>query len=156
MGANAQVASPRKFGCIGRAPITADANIAGRFYGANAFYCNLDANGEVVRNPVGYTVVNNATTSSLQLTPRGSQFESDWLFNLNLDAQIRVPVDTFDGYLRVSVFNVLNRDAELDFNEFGTVGSGAPNPTYGLVTGTGINNGYQAPRSVRFQLGVAF
>jgi hypothetical protein len=161
IGLNGQIASPRRFGCIGRVPISADGSasatggLAGRFYGAAGFYCNLDSSGNVVRNPVGYTVINDAfgagaRPSTLQLTPRGSQFESDWLYTLNLDAQVRVPTDAFDAFLRVSVFNVLNSQAKLDFTETGTATSGAPNPTYGLPTT------YQAPRSVRLQFGVGF
>lgn len=162
LGGNAQVTSPRRFGCLGRAPANADANLAGRFYGANAFYCNLDGSGNVITSPItsapgafpvtNFAVVNpvGAGASTLQLTPRGSQFKSDWLYLLNLDAAIRVPTDAFEGTLRVSVFNVLDRKAQLDFNEFGTVGSGAPSATYGLP------NTYQSPRFFRFQFTVGF
>ncbi|HEY0027762.1 MAG TPA: carboxypeptidase regulatory-like domain-containing protein [Allosphingosinicella sp.] len=161
LGLNAQILSPRRFGCIGRAPANADNNIAGLFYGANAFYCNVDAGGNVVRNPntsapgafpvTPFPVLNPLTgVSSLQLTPRASQFKSDWLYNLNLDAALRVPTDKFDAVLRVSVFNVLNRKAALDFNEFGTVNSGAPSFTYGLRTAS------QAPRFFRLQFSVGF
>ncbi|WP_394652165.1 carboxypeptidase regulatory-like domain-containing protein [uncultured Sphingomonas sp.] len=168
VGAQAQIASPRRFGCIGRVPISADATsfapggLAGRFYGAAGYYCNLDSSGNVVRNPNGFTVINDspftstgaanaaARASTLQLTPRGSRFESDWLYNLNLDASIRVPSDAFDAYVRLSVQNVLNRKAELDFTETGTTGPGAPNPTYGLPTS------FQSPRSARIQFVVGF
>ncbi|WP_299646530.1 TonB-dependent receptor [Sphingomonas bacterium] len=167
VGAQAQIASPRRFGCLGRTPISADATpfavggLAGRFYGAGGFYCNLDSSGNVVRNPAT-AVINDspfltggaanpaARASTLQLTPRGSIFESDWLYNLNLDAAIRVPTDAFDATFRVSVFNVLNRQAKLDFTETGTTGTGVPNPTYSLPTV------YQAPRSVRLQFQVGF
>ena len=163
LGANAQVASPRRYGCIGRTPATADGNaifpggLAGRFYGADAFYCNLDGAGNVVRNPVGFSVINDrvdvpggARPSTLQLTPRASQFKSDWLYNLNLDIEAKVPSDAFDAFFRVTVINVLNRKAELDYNEFGTVDGGAPNATYSLPTG------YQDPRSIRLQFRVGF
>jgi hypothetical protein len=164
LGANAQILSPRRFGCLGRAPANVDNNIAGRFYGANAFYCNLDANGDVIRNPItsapgAFPVTNFAIanpippaagTSTLQLTPRGSQFKGDWLYNLNLDAAFRVPTDKFDATFRVSVFNVLNRKAGLDFNEFGTLNAGTPSATYGL------RNTSQAPRTFRLQFNVGF
>ena len=174
LGAQYQLTSPRHFGCIGRAPASADASpgaptgLAGRFYGAAAFYCNLDADGNVVRFPSDITVINDAVyitdpanptgprilnpafrPSTLQLTPRGSQFKSDWLSQLNLDFGFRLPVD-FDANLRVSVFNVLGSKSKLDFTETGTVTAGTPNPTYSLV------NTYQAPRSVRLSLGVGF
>ncbi len=152
IGGNLQITSPRSFGCLGRAPANADANLAGRFYGAAAFYCNLDAGGNVISNPVGFTLVNptGPGNSTLQLTPRGSQFQSDWVANLNIDAAIKIPTDVFQGTLRVSVFNVLNRSARTDFVETGTATAGTPNATYGLP------NTYQAPRSVRLQLAVGF
>ena len=161
-GAQLQVASPRHFGCIGRAPRNADANLAGRFYGASAFYCNLDSSGNVVRFPitsapgafpvVTYPFANPAApgTSTLQLTPRASRFKSDWLYNLNLDVALKVPSSAFDGTVRLSVFNVLNRQAKLDFNEVGTSGAGAPLATYSLPTN------YQQSRSVRLQFNVGF
>lgn len=152
VGANVQVASPRHYGCLGRAPANADANLAGRFYGAASFYCNLDASGKVITNPVGFVLTNptGPGNSTLQPTPRGSQFKSDWLYQLNVDAQIRVPTDAFEGTFRVSVFNVLNRSAALDFIETGTVTAGTPNATYGLP------NFYQRGRYFRFQFNVGF
>lgn len=153
LGANASFSSPRSFGCFGRAPANADANLAGRFYGASAFYCNLDGQGNVVSNPVGFTVVNStnpAIPSTLQLVPRGSRFKSDWLAQVNLDAQVKLPTDTFNSFIRVSVTNVFNIRSKLDFQENGTTNGGAPLATYGLP------NTYQAPRSVRIQLGVGF
>ncbi len=162
LGANAAITSPRHFGCLGRAPITADGSatvtggLAGRFYGAGSFYCNV-AGGAVVTNPVGFTVVNGSyaggatpATSTLQATPRGSQFKSDWLSFVNLDATIKVPSDVIDASLRVSVFNVFNQHNATEYNEVGTSGAGAPSATYSLP------NIYQAPRSVRIQLKVGF
>jgi hypothetical protein len=160
VGANAQVTSPRRFGCLGRAPISADGTalatggLAGRFYGAASFYCNLGADGKVVTNPVGFAVVNPAFgvagTSTLKPTPRGSQFQSDWLSFVNLDATFKIPSSAFDGSLRVSVFNVFNQHNATEYNEVGTAGAGTPNATYGLP------NVYQAPRAVRFQLRFGF
>ena len=177
VGANYQLTSPRHFGCLGRPPATADGSpavpggLAGQFYNAAGFYCNLDADGNVVRFPivstpgtfpvVPYPVINDnpfladgspnpaVRDSTLQLTPRASRFKSDWLSQLNLDVNFRLPVD-FDANLRVSVFNVFNSKAQLDFTETGTNRAGSPNPTYSLA------NSYQAPRSVRFALGVGF
>ena len=152
IGGNLQITSPRSFGCFGRAPANVDANLAGRFYGASAFYCNLDASGNVISNPVGFTLVNptGPGNSTLQLTPRGSQFQSDWIADLNIDAAVKIPTNLFQGTIRVSVFNVLNRSGRSDFVENGTVNNGSPNATYGLP------NTYQAPRSVRVQLHVGF
>lgn len=148
LGANLNVTSPRKYGCIGRVPFQRDGGAAGA-YGAAGFYCNT-AGGAVVANPNGFNFQDSPTATSLTLTPRGSQFQSDWQYVLNLDAALRIPTDAFDGTLRVSVFNVLNRQAQRDFTETGTATNGTPNPNYALPTV------YQAPRSVRLQFGVNF
>jgi hypothetical protein len=177
VGAQYSLTSPRHFGCLGRPPATADGSpavpggLAGQFYNAAGFYCNLDSDGNVIRNPitsapgtfpvVNFPVVNDnpfnadgtpntaVRPSTLQLTPRGSQFKSQWLSQLNLDFGFRLPVE-FDANLRVSVFNVFNSQAKLDFVETGTNRAGQPNMTYSLPTT------YQAPRSVRLSLGVGF
>jgi hypothetical protein len=159
LGANFQIASPRRFGCFGTAPTSADGGISNQNYGANAFYCNV-VNGNIVRNPVtsaggafpvtNFAVVNTGTNDTLQLVPRGSVFKSDWLYQLNLDIAMKIPTDAFDGSLRLSVFNVLNIKGEQDYQEFGTVDSGAPSPLYRRVTS------YQTPRYARLQFSVGF
>ena len=149
IGGNLQILSPRKFGCIGVVPNYVDGGLAGIDYGASGFYCNV-ANGAVVTNANGFTATNTATASTLQLTPRGSQFQSDWLYNLGIDVALKIPTDAFDGTVRVSVFNVLNSTAQRDFQEVGTTAAGLPSPNYGLPLT------YQAPRSFRIQFGVGF
>ena len=144
IGANVQVTSPRKFGCIGTVNPTVDQD-AFDFYGANGNFCNLDSAGNVIIDPA-----TPVTTANLKETPRGSQFQSDWSKNVNLDLNFRVPTDVFEGFFRVSIFNLLNSKAELDFIEQGTTGSGLPRATYGQVTQ------YQSPRAVRLQFGVKF
>lgn len=162
IGANGTVGSPRSFGCFGRAPASADfdatapGGLAGRFYGASAAYCNV-ANGAVVRNPVGYTVINDpfnrvggVRPSTLALTPRGSQLKSDWLAQLNLDVNVKVPSDSFDAFVRLSVFNVFNSRQVIRVSETGTTSAGAPLMTYTLPTQ------YNDGRAARIQLGVNF
>jgi len=163
LGANGSIASPRRFGCFGTAPGSADFNatqvngIAGPLYGPGAAaYCNV-ANGQVVTNPVGFTVINDpfnrvggARPSTLQVVRRGTSFKSDWLYLLNLDATLQVPTDAFSGYLRLSVFNVLNHRSKLDYNEIGTLTGGTPSATYALP------QTYQTPRYTRIQFGVNF
>jgi Carboxypeptidase regulatory-like domain/TonB-dependent Receptor Plug Domain len=142
LGGNLTVISPRKFGCLGLVPASVDP-IANTFYGANGTFCNLDASGNVITS-------GTTTVSQLKSVQRGSAFKSDWLTNLNLDVAFKVPTDFFEGTFRVSVFNVLNSQAKLDFEERGTTGTGQPRSTYRQPLG------YQQPRSVRFQLGVNF
>lgn len=145
LGVNAQVLSPRQFGCLGTVPASRDPDAAA-FYGANGTYCNLNSDGSVRTTPAGAGEV----LPPRQIVQRGTAFESDWLYNLNVDATVRLPTKAFDGFVRVSVINLLNTSQALDFEERGTLGSGAPRNDYGTVTG------YQAPRSVRLQLGVNF
>ena len=145
LGVNAQITSPRKFGCLGTVPASRDPDAA-RDYGASGTYCNLNADGSVRTTPRAAT----ETLPPRQIVRRGTAFESDWLYNLNLDASLRLPTDAFDGFFRVSVLNVLNTKQQLDFQEVGTTAGGAPRADYGVATG------YQSPRSVRFQFGVNF
>lgn len=158
----ASVAAPRKFGCYGRPPASADydatapGGIAGLYYRTSAAYCNV-VNGSVVRNPNGFTVINDpfnraggARPSTLQVVNRGSQLKSDWLALLGFDAQVAVPTDAFSGFIRVSVFNVLNSKPVLRVQETGTTSAGAPQPVYSLPTS------YNAGRSARIQFGVNF
>ncbi len=145
LGFNASAVSPRKFGCLGTVPSSRDADAA-RFYGANGTYCNLNPNGTVRTTPAAAGEV----LPPRQIVQRGTAFESDWQTQLNVDAQIKVPTDLFSGTLRVSVTNVLNSKAAIDFEERGTLTSGAPRNTYGQV------NAFQGPRAVRVQLGVNF
>jgi hypothetical protein len=150
LGANLQVQSPRKYGCIGRVPNSIDGGNAGA-YGAAGFYCVTDSSGNVVTTGTA-NVNTNVGGATGRLTPRGSVLESDWLYNLNLDVTLKIPTDTFDGTLRLSVFNVLNTHQVTDLQEVGTTGAGAPSPLYGLPT-TYQNN---QPRYVRIQFGVNF
>ncbi len=145
IGVSGQIQSPRKFGCLGTVPPSRDPEAAA-IYGAVGTYCNLNADGSVRTTPASA----GETLPARQIVQRGTKFESDWLYVLNLDASIRLPTDAFDGTLRFSVFNVFNTKQQIDFVETGTLGSGAPRIDYGQV------NLYQAPRSVRVQFGVNF
>lgn len=161
-GLNGVVQSPRKFGCYGRAPSSADFDasqplgLAGRFYGAGAAYCNV-VNGSIVRNPTGFTVINDPLNrvggvrpSTLQSVQRGTALKTDWSAIIGLDVQMQIPTDAFSGFLRLSVFNLLNSKPVLRVAETGTATNGAPLITYSLPTQ------YQAGRSTRIQFGVNF
>lgn len=148
LGAQFQAVSPRKFGCIGRVPASVDP-FAG-LYGAAGYYCNVDNDGNVITNPAFKGFSNGASSTSLQLTPRGSQLESDWNIFTNLSAVFTIPTDAFEGTFRVDVFNVFNQQGVLDVRELGTQGNGRPRGDYGTPLA------YQQPRSFRFQFGINF
>jgi Carboxypeptidase regulatory-like domain/TonB-dependent Receptor Plug Domain len=145
LGFNASVTSPRKFGCLGTVPASRDPD-ANALYGANGTYCNLNADGSVRTAPAAPGEVLPAR----RIVQRGTAFDGDWQKILDLDATFKLPTDAFEGMFRVSVTNVFNSQAKIDFEERGTLGSGAPRITYGQV------RGYQAPRTVRLQFGVSF
>lgn len=124
------VESPRQMGCIGDHPTDYFAYL----YGAASWYCG----GE--------------------LTPRGSQMETDW--RNQIDASfIWTPDFSLPGdgelVLRMDVFNMLDSDGITDRWEFGDIANSSdlaaggttqaePDPNYGNPTN------YQTPRSVRF------
>jgi outer membrane receptor for ferrienterochelin and colicin len=139
IGANLIIQSPRQFGCIGYHPTDAFA----RGYGAASWFCDR------VENSIPDGVA----------TPRGSQFESEWLkildltFAYDLGEVFDIPGDSL--VLRADVFNVLNFAAGQDYQEIGDLNrdtgiANTPSPNYGKVTG------YQAPRSVRFSIAYRF
>lgn len=144
LGANIQVSSPRKFGCLGAVPASRDPDAGA--YGASGTYCNLNPDGSVRTTPAAAGEV----LPPRQIVRRGTAFQSDWLYSVDLDASFRLPTDAVDGFIRLSVLNVLNTSQALDFQEVGTTGAGAPRIDYRAITG------YQAPRQVRVQLGVNF
>ena len=148
LGLQFQAISPRKFGCIGRVPANRDP-FAG-LYGAAGFYCNVDDQGNIITDPNFGGFVNNSTTTSLSVTPRGSRLESDWNIFTNLTAVFSLPTEAFQSSLRVDVFNVFNQSAVTDLRELGTQGSGRPRGDYGTPLS------YQQPRYFRFQFSVDF
>ncbi len=126
IGTNVIVQSPRQFGCQGVHPTDPFAAA----YGAASWFCQ------------GVS------------TPRGSQFESQWLknvdltFSYNLGDMFQLPGEGLT--LRADIFNVFDSASEQDFQEFGDLANGSPNPNYRNVLG------YQAPRSVRFSVAYRF
>ena len=128
--------SPRKFGCWGPHPRNADGsfNFASA-YGSNSYYCDLNGDGVS------------------ELTPRGSQGESDWIKRLDLGVTITPPLNSsIPGNMsfRIDVFNVFNTAGVTDRVERGELHSGAPKVDYLKAAG------YQRPRTIRFSAGYKF
>lgn len=118
LGSNINVSSPRKFGCLGYHP-TDDFAYA---YGAASFYCNG------------------------QLTPRGSQMESDWTTQIDMSLRYTVPLTQMPGnlVLRADIFNILNAKGVTDLYEVGEIsGVGDIDKNYGSAIS------YQTPRYIR-------
>lgn len=117
VGANVTVASPRAFGCLGYYPD--DENYA-YVYGAASYYCNS------------------------QLTPRGTQMESDWTKQIDLSVRYTLPFQVpGDLVFRADIFNVFDAEGVTDIYEFGEIDINTPDPNYGKPIG------YQAPRYIR-------
>jgi hypothetical protein len=123
LGMNASVQSPRKYGCIGAYPF-ADGRASQTTM--TAWYCNG------------------------VLTPRGSQFDGEWIKRVDLSLAWNLPIGEMPGrlQLRADVFNVFDSEGATDFVEVGDRALGDPNPDYGRVSA------YQTPRYVR--LGVSY
>ena len=119
-GAAMQANSPRHFGCIGFHPTDAFAQA----YEAESFFCNSAA------------------------TPRGSQLESDWIYNVDLAFIYRPQHLPLGGtpVFRMDIFNVFDSSGVTDIREIGETALNVPDPNYGAALR------YQAPRSVRFGL----
>lgn len=137
-GANLQVTSPRRFGCIGYVDPAFDPFAF--VYGAAGNYCPL-VDGEL--DP-------DIPTDEFVVVPRGTAFKSDWLSTLNLSAVFQLPTDALDAQFRLDVFNVLNSKAVTDRREFGTDDEGGVDEFYKEPTG------YQQPRYVRLSFSTRF
>lgn len=119
VGANAQVTSPRKYGCLGEHPSGATNDLYG-----SAWFCGGVA------------------------TPRGTQLKSDWSTSLDMNISYTVPsVTVGELTLRADVFNVFNTQSVLDLKETDDTGyldslQGVTDVEYGRATR------YQKPRYV--------
>ncbi|GIU67350.1 hypothetical protein [Candidatus Phycosocius spiralis] len=130
-GANLRVVSGRPYGCIGTYP--KDDGRAS-LTGVSAWYCNLTGKDD-----------------GAKLTPRGSQFTGAWTSNLDLSLAYKLEFTKFgQSTLRLDIFNVLNSQRAVDYNEIGNEADGKPNLFYRVPTQ------YQAPRSVRLGFSYEF
>lgn len=136
LGYNLIVQSPMHGSCEGIYPETNvqdDGN--SQYYNASSFYC-------------GTNLVNGVYTTQAA-SPRGTAYKTDW--NSQLDLSLRFKVPGTDLVLRADVFNVLNKQAVIQYyNQHETIasyypgGTTTPDPLYRtpLV--------YQTPRYARF------
>lgn len=138
IGGSFNAQSGRKYGCIGYAPTSIDPLVPSAAGTPSAWYCPLGANGATIQ------------------TPRGSQGETPWTYNLDLNLAFNIFQSETRGNLvgTIDIFNVFDNDevtrvVEQGVSRFaGRVGSASP--TYGLA------RSYQSPRSLRFGLRYQF
>ena len=129
LGSNVTVESPRSLSCFGFHPGSdvTDGSFE-NVYGQASHYC-----GGV-------------------LSPRGTAQKSEWVYQLDLSARYNVSIP--NGQLvtfRADVFNLLNMSAIQDRYEIGDIDDAFnPHPNFGLA------RLYQAPRSIRLGMDVAF
>ncbi|SOB81048.1 Carboxypeptidase regulatory-like domain-containing protein [Sphingomonas guangdongensis] len=149
-GANLFFESPRKFSCYGYHPTDAFAAI----YGEASYYCRqpqFSSNGGVTTNlPLfgdpDYFGLNGQVRYPVQ---RGSAFQSNW--RKQIDVNLGYDIAALPGsFVSIDVFNVFNFKSKIDYNEFGENADGEINSRFGQPIG------YQAPRAVRFTLGLRF
>lgn len=140
VGGNFQAYAPRRYGCLGQVPLDVDQYAYA--YGAAGLYCQVNTDGSINTDP--------AITAPVQLVRRGSVFKSDWLFVNDVDVSYNFEIGKASMTLRASVFNVFNRKAKLNLNEYGTNGEGVASPYYQTVTER------QAGRNARLQLAFNF
>jgi hypothetical protein len=141
VGANLLFESPRRFSCIGQ---YYDSNNFAAGYDNASFYCTQP------QFSGGTSFVDPTDPSHISyLVNRGTGFKGQW--NKKIDLNVKYDIAALPGsFMSVDVFNVFNFKSKLDFDEFGNNGGGSLNTQYARVIG------YQAPRSVRFTLGLRF
>lgn len=135
IGANYTLESPRSLSCFGYHPT----DVFARGYRAASHYC-----GGV-------------------LSPRGTASKTGWVSTLDMKFAYKLRMPFGETTLHADVFNVFNSQAIQKRNEFGDAGvvyvpgthntvikGYVPNPNYDIPTL------YQAPRSVRLGLDIAF
>lgn len=153
IGANFSLSSPRQFGCLGHHPTDQFAVL----YGEASFFCLPQGTEGDYYTPSPVIGFDEATIQSIrpnnlagdgvtQLTPRGSQLESDWITEVNLSFVYTPPAADDRLSVRLDVFNVFDEQGVTDLNEIGESGNFLgyrPDPNYGLP------RGYQTPREMR-------
>lgn len=137
IGANFTAQSGRKYGCIGRVPVAVDP-LAPQTGSPSGWYCPFGPNNSTIQ------------------TPRGSQGETPWTYQMDLNLTYTV-AETNYGKLSASVdiFNVFDNDEPTRVVEQGLIRTSgnvltARSPYYGLP------RSYQSPRSLRFGLRYEF
>ncbi|MGB8602233.1 MAG: carboxypeptidase regulatory-like domain-containing protein [Rhizomicrobium sp.] len=146
IGLSVTVQSPRKFGCIGDSPDDyngADYTSA-TTSSSSSWFCPTTTKG--------ITAYGYDSSGTVAYTPRGTQFESDWLsqVDLNFNYLIPQPYEDVKTVLTLSIFNLFNSHAGTEYNEYGDLGGHQADPHYAEKTG------WQTPRYVRMGIEIRY
>lgn len=138
VGANFTAQSGRHYGCLGRVPVSVDP-LSPQTGTPSGWYCPIGANNAVIS------------------TPRGSQGETDWTYQLDLNMNFNLLQTETKGALTASIdiFNVFDNDEVTRVVEQGLVRTSA-NTATARAPYYGLPRSYQSPRTVRFGLRYRF
>lgn len=146
IGGRLDIASPRKFGCIGVLPegIYGDSAAANAAFQDDGSYTGSYGD---LRQLYEGRYGNDYWYCGGESAERGSRLSSDWQKTLDLSVNLRPSfADDIPGdfLFRLDVFNVFNSQSVTDLDEKGEDESGVAFDTYGTPTG------YETPRYIRF------
>lgn len=138
IGASLTAQSGRRYGCIGRVPTSVDP-LAPQVGTPSGWFCPLGAGNSTIP------------------TPRGSQGETGWTFqtDLNLKYDILRSENGAGLAASVDVFNLFDNDEPTRVVEQGLIRTSA-NVLTARAPFYGMPRSYQAPRTVRFGLRYSF
>lgn len=141
VGGTLRARAPRKFGCFGVLPDGIYGNGADAFDAMGNFTGDLGALRQVYESQYD----DDYWFCGGEETPRASQLESEWLWDINASMTYTPRLENLVGRLtfRLDVFNLLNARHVSDVFERGEASGGTPLDTYGTPSG------YQTPRRVR-------
>lgn len=141
VGANLFAQSGRKYGCIGQIPESVDP-LGPQGSPPSGWFCPLGANNSVIE------------------TARGSQGETDWVYQMDLNFSFNLLQAENRGKLTatIDIFNLFDGDTATRVVEQGWVRNGSNTGADGTQRSLYYGNprSYQSPRSVRFGLRYKF
>lgn len=82
--------------------------------------------------------------------PRGSFGRTPWVFNIDMNVKYKVPVQGFEAYLEMEVFNILGMDTPTRYVENAEIAANQANAAFGLPAD------FQTPRRVQLTASFKF
>lgn len=84
--------------------------------------------------------------------PRGSFGRTPWVFNLDMNAKYKLPIEQVESYLEVEVFNILDMDTPTRYVEKAEIGDAA----FSVEPSFGLPAAFQNPRRVQLTASFKF